>query len=46
MRQQITVERVVHHRGVDAAEHAVLDQPDLAAPTLLGRRSQKLDRAR
>ncbi len=41
--QDPAVEAVNHHCGVHALEHAGLDQLDLAAATLLGRRADHLD---
>ena len=40
------VARVVHERGVDAGEQAVLDHDRLAAAVLLGRRAEEHDLAR
>ena len=45
VRQEIAIERVEHHRRVDAAEDARLEQRDLAAAAFLGGRADELDRA-
>jgi hypothetical protein len=37
------VEAVDHHRRVDVLEHAALDQLDLAAAALFGRRADDVD---
>ena len=43
--QEIAIEGVKHHRRVDAAKHARLEQSDLASSAFLGGRSNELDRA-
>ena len=43
VREDVAVEGVEHHRRVDPLERARLDEPDLAAPAFLGRRSEQHD---
>jgi FAD:protein FMN transferase len=45
VREHVAVERMEHHRGVDAFERARLEQADLAASVFLGRCPEELDRA-
>ena len=44
MRQNIAIERVKHHRRVDAFEHAGLQQLDLSASAFFGGRADDLHR--
>src|SRR5262245_18461340 len=43
MSQQVAIERMEHHRRVDAVERARLEQLDLPAAAFLGRRPEQKD---
>ena len=45
VREHVAVERVEHHRGIDALERARFEQADLAASVFFGGRPEELDRA-